>query len=599
MRRRWWSRIVILALASGLIAPALADVEYETRIAGVEDSDLKDLLHDASQLKLLEDRPPVSEEALRARAEHDVEGLTDAAHSLGYWDAQVSYEIDTAASPARVTVTVSEGELYHVASIDVLGPDGKHLDLAALRDPKLPMKPGDPARTAPVIATEEALLAQLGHDGYPFAKTGERTVVIDHAAHTMSVAYRLEPGPAMLFDSATLPALERLNPRYVEHRIRWQPGQPYDNRKVAETRDAIARSNLFSTVTITPEHIPGDPDHVRMKIDATERAHRTVGAGLAYNTSEGAGARVFWENRNLFGNAEYLKLSLAGGQQKTGFSTDFRRPDTLAIDQDLLANAEIAEETPAAYHSRRARVSLGLERRFGGGLVGGVSLSGERANVVEEAITSATTASGRTQHYSLVGLPMYARLDRTDDLLNPTTGFRAQATLTPYRSFSGPDLNFISGRVAGSIYRQFGDSDRYVFAGFAALSSIVGASLAALPADKRIYAGGGGSLRPYGYQLAGMLDRNNNPIGGKSALELNLEFRIKVTDTIGIVPFVDAGSYYESSLPQLGHRLLWGPGIGVRYYTAFGPVRLDVATPGQRRNGDSPIQVYISLGQAF
>ena len=109
----------------------------------------------------------------------------------------------------------------------------------------------------------------------------------------------------------------------------------------------------------------------------------------------------------------------------------------------------------------------------------------------------------------------------------------------------------------------------------------------------------GGSIRAYGYQMAGPLDINNKPIGGKSSLELSLEARIKITDSIGIVPFVDAGSFYGSSLPQLGKRLLYGPGIGFRYYTSFGPIRVDIATPFIRRRGDSPIQFYISLGQAF
>jgi len=120
-----------------------------------------------------------------------------------------------------------------------------------------------------------------------------------------------------------------------------------------------------------------------------------------------------------------------------------------------------------------------------------------------------------------------------------------------------------------------------------------------LPADQRIYAGGGGSIRPYGWQLAGPLASNNDPIGGRSSLVLNLEARIKITETIGIVPFFDAGSYYESPVPQLGRTLLYGVGLGARYYTAFGPLRLDLATPLHKRSADSPIQVYISLGQAF
>src|SRR6185437_13642122 len=141
-----------------------------------------------------------------------------------------------------------------------------------------------------------------------------------------------------------------------------------------------------------------------------------------YNTSEGAGARLFWENRNLFGNAEYLRLSLAGGQQENSLMASFRRPDFFAADQDLLARAEIADETPVAYHSRRAEVSLGLERRFDPYLTGSVALSVEKANVVEEALVGSNTASQRTQHYALVGLPLSLKYDKSDDLLNPTRG---------------------------------------------------------------------------------------------------------------------------------------------------------------------------------
>jgi translocation and assembly module TamA len=599
MRLRRWGLLISLAVACSSAPLAFAELRYETTITGVEDSDLADLLDKISDLKTLEDRHPASKEALRRRADGDLLRLTDAAHSLGYWDARFSYRFDSAAEPLKVEVKATPGPLYHVTAIEVLGPDGK--PLAVPRDVETPplLKPGDPARTAPVIAEENALLAELGHGGYPFAKAGKRRVVIDHLARSMAITYALQPGAPMRFDGVTITGLKRLDPGYVERRVKWQQGAPYDNRKVDETRGALLGSGLFSTVKLSPVADPADPGHVKMQIEATERPHRTIGVGLGYNTSEGAAGRVFWENRNLFGNAEYLKLSLAGGQQQKAAVANFRLPDFLATDQDFLALAEIADETPAAYHSRRARVTMGLERRFDRYWTGGVSLSVERANVVQEANVSTITASQRTQHYALVGVPLYAKLDKSDDLLNPTRGFRAQASLVPYQSFSGPNLTFVSGRLSGSAYQRLGDSDRWVLAEAGGISSVVGASLTDLPADKRIYAGGGGSVRAYGYQMAGPLDSNNNPIGGRSSIDLSLELRVKITDTIGIVPFVDAGSAYPASSPQLGHRLFWGPGIGLRYYTPFGPIRLDLATPALRRSADSPIQVYISLGQAF
>ena len=588
---------LMVALATALVpdSAARADINYRAEITGAEDSDLASLLDKISELKTLEDKPPASEEALRRRADRDLGRLADAAHSLGYWDADFSYDVDTSAETAKVTVTVKQGPLYHVASIKVLGPDGQPLSIPQ-DEKKLPLKPGDPARTAPVVATETALVTAFGDSGRPFAKVENRRVEIDRDTQTMDVTYTLDPGPVMRFGPVAIAGLERLNPAYVEGRVRWQAGEIYDASKVEETRRRLIETGLFSTVQITPTPDPEHPGEARMTIDATERLHRTIGAGLAYNTSQGFGARAFWENRNLFGNAESLRLSAEVGQQIDEFRANFRRPDFLTIDQDFLATAEIANDTPVAYNSRRALATAGIERRVDYWLTGGLSFLAEKANVTQ--LANVTPRTG-TQRYELFGLPAYLKLDETDNLLNPTTGYRAQLNVTPAHTFSGSHLTFSTNLLAGSTYWVLGPEQRAVLAGKLALGSLDGAPLSQLPSDQRIYAGGGGSVRPYGYLMAGPLAPNTKPIGGRSSLVLNLEARIRITETIGIVPFVDAGSYYESPVPQLGRTLLYGVGLGARYYTAFGPLRLDLATPLHKRSADSPIQVYISLGQAF
>src|SRR6266478_3513748 len=534
-----------IALAVALVPGpgAHADLNYRVEITGAEDSELADLLDSVSELKTLEDKVPASEEALRRRADRDLGRLADAAHSLGYWEAGFSYELDTDAEPAKITVKVEPGPLYHVASVSVQGAD--HQPLVIPNQPKLPLKPGDPARTAPVVATETALLSALGNSGHPFAKVEDRRVAIDRAEHTMEVIYTLDPGPVQRFGPLAITGLERLDPGYVEGRIRWHRGAVYDAANVEETRRALIESGLFSKVRITPTADPDNPEDVRMTIDATERLHRTIGVGLAYNTSQGPAARAFWENRNLFGNAEYLRVAAEAGQQIAGFRANFRKPDFLTIDQDLLATAEIVNDTPVAYHSRRGVVLVGLERRFSPDLTAGIGLQGTKANVVPQANPNPTATATPTQHYSLIGIPAYLKIDETDNLLNPTRGYRAQLSVTPAHTLSGPNLTFVTNLVSGSTYWGLGPDQRAVLAGKLALASLDGAPPFPLPADQRIYAGGGGSIRPYGYQLAGPLDIGNKPIGGRSSLVLNLEARVKITENIGIVPFVDAGSYYE------------------------------------------------------
>src|SRR6266851_3321291 len=180
--------LVTIALAMALVSgpAAYGDLKYRAEITGAEDSELADLLDSVSELKTLEDKPPASEEALRRRADRDLSRLADAAHSLGYWDAEFSYEVDTAADPAKVTVTVKPRPRYHVASVKVLGPDGQPLSIPQ-DEKKLPLKPGEPARTAPVVAAETALLAVLGDSGHPFAKVENRRVEIDNGTQTMDL----------------------------------------------------------------------------------------------------------------------------------------------------------------------------------------------------------------------------------------------------------------------------------------------------------------------------------------------------------------------------------------------------------------------------
>jgi translocation and assembly module TamA len=230
---------------------------------------------------------------------------------------------------------------------------------------------------------------------------------IDRDTKTMDVTYTFDPGPVMRFGPVAITGLERLNPAYVEGRVRWQGGEIYDASKVTETRRALIETGLFSTVQITPTADPEHAGEARMTIDATERVHRTIGAGLAYNTSQGFGARAFWENRNLFGNAENLRLSAEVGQQLDVFRANFRRPDFLAIDQDFLATAEVANDTPVAYNSRRELATVGIERRLDHWLTGGLSLLAEKANVTQ--LANVTPMTG-TQHYELAGLPAYVKL---------------------------------------------------------------------------------------------------------------------------------------------------------------------------------------------
>jgi translocation and assembly module TamA len=467
-----------------------------------------------------------------------------------------------------------------LSSVAVVGVDGKMLppSVPAITTKQLDLDLGKPAYSAPVAAANARIERIFRAHGYPFASVKNRKVTVDHGTHTMTVVYMLEPGPTASFGPTSFNGLHSVHEAYVARHLGWAEGDLYDVDKVVKTRDQLVASNLFSTVAINTEKGP-DPDIVPMQVDVTERLPRSVAIGASYASTEGISANASWEHRNLFGEAEDLKFGLLIGQEDSAITADFRKPDIFGVGWDFLSDITVSKEDAIAYTSEGEKWYNGFEDKLIQNVVIGAGISLD-------------------QHYTLIGLPVYLKRDDTDDLLNPTKGSREGITLTPYTDPGKSTLSFINGQISASYYRRLGSSDRYVVAVLGSLGATVGVNLDELPKDKRFYAGGGGSVRGYGFQRAGPIDSNDTPVGGLSSAEASLEFRYKLTETIGIVPFVDAGNVYDTAFPDLSKRLFIGAGIGARYYTGLGPLRLDIAAPLHRRSGDRPFQIYVSQGQA-
>jgi translocation and assembly module TamA len=203
------------------------------------------------------------------------------------------------------------------------------------------------------------------------------------------------------------------------------------------------------------------------------------------------------------------------------------------------------------------------------------------------------------EHFSLVSLPMYMEWDTSDDVLDPTRGGRLSLQLAPNQDIVETDLSFVKGLVTTSRYVQLSRVPSLVLAGKLALGAITGSERDAIPADERFYAGGGGSIRGYPYQTVGPIEQDE-PLGGRSLLEISMEVRWKITEQFGLVAFWDGGSAFRGTRLDSGEDLRWGAGAGLRYFTSVGPLRLDIGIPLNRRpDVDDHFQLYVSLGQAF
>lgn len=568
-----------------------AAVAYRARIDGPFDRRLGDLLSRGSLLVGLADRPPPSQAALLGRIEADRERFDAILRSEGYYAAGIDTAIDDSQTPPEVVMRVDPGPVFRLTAFTVTGfGDGAAaVALPGVND--LGLTIGQPARAADVLTGERKVLGWLAERGRPLAALGEREAIVDHAASAMTVAVAVDPGPPAAFGPVTFSGLDRLDEDYARLLIPWREGEPYDQAKVDAFRRKLMRTGLFTTVVVTPAGAVGDDGRLPLTVELTEARSRSIGGGFKYYTSEGPAAEVFWEHRNLLGRDEDLQISLEVGQIAQNVTVDVLVPNYRRADQELVGQALALRETTDAYDRTGVETLAQLRRVFAELWAVGAGLSLETSWIRER---------GNTDNSTLLGFPAFILRDSTDNPLNPTEGSKFRYAPTPYVGWYIDRQSFMTNELAGSTYIALDPEKRYILAGRAKVGTLFGESRDAIPADKRYYAGGGSSVRGYPYQKVGPLDSDNDPIGGRSLLELSAEFRARVWGNFGVVPFIDGGTVYSAVVPDFSETIRWGAGLGFRYHTAIGPVRLDLATPLNPRNDvDDPFQFYISLGQSF
>jgi translocation and assembly module TamA len=428
--------------------------------------------------------------------------------------------------------------------------------------------------------------------GYALAEAGERRAIVDHDADAMDLTLQLVAGPLVRFGAIDVVGLTEVDRDFVQRRLPWRQGDLITSERLTSGQRALRETGLFATIRTRLGTTPDAEGRLPVTVVLSESKHRSIEVGVRYRTDEGPGGNTAWEHRNFFGRGERVRLELDASPIAGFLLASFRKPDVLIRDLALLTQAEVAYEDPDAYESRSATASVGLERRFREGmtLTGALAF---RAEKVQEA------GSGRDDSFGLVSLPVRYNWDRSDNLLDPSRGGRLWVENEPFVDTFGSGLVFNKSRLQYAHYYQVLESPRVVLAGRSAIGTLFGASRADVPANLRFYAGGGGSVRGFGFQDAGKLDDQNDPIGGRSLFEASGEVRARVTDTIGIVAFVDVGAAFTSRYPDFDDQLRIGAGPGIRYFSPIGPVRLDVGFPVNRRDSDDAFQLYISIGQAF
>lgn len=585
-------------------------VPYALKVNGLAEADgetkarLGDLFRELSTLRDGDGKASNTAQ-ISARLAEDAKLMQRILASEGWYDARIATRIDQPtegpaegnAGPLTAVIDVVPGKRYTFAEINVTAdttvPPGLISDNLAL-------KVGEPIVADRVQGAEAQVAVALPQNGYPFTEIGQRDILLDRATSDGVYTLPVTTGPRARYGDFATSGDLAFDAKHASILARFRRGELYDSRKVDDFRQALVATGLFSTVSVEPQRTgqlaDDGAEYVTMMVNQDAGPPRTIAGTAGYGTGEGFRLEGTWTHRNKFRPEGALILHGVGGTQEQGGGVTFRRSNAGKRDRTFELGAEVSHSDYDAYNAYTGRIGARISRDS-------TPLWQKRWTYAYGAEIVATaekdydfTKAERNRRTFFIGaLIGQLGYDRTDNLLDPTKGFKLTALVQPEGSLQGGFNPYVRGRLDASAY--FPTSDSLVVAGRVRFATIQGAQRFEIAPSRRFYSGGGGSVRGYGYQKLGPLDPNGDPIGGRSLNEAAAEVRYRFGN-YGIVGFVDVGQSYSSSKPQFSD-LRMGAGIGGRLYTNFGPLRVDVATPINRRPGEARLNIYVSIGQAF
>jgi translocation and assembly module TamA len=543
------------------------------------------------------DRPIQNRFEARRRARAAAEDAIALLRSEGYYAYVVEPDVGEGDTPTPV-VRITPGPRFTIAAPTIawVGAPPEPPTTAAAQA-ALGLEPGRPGRAADVLGAEGRAISAIQKRGYADAAAEPREVVVDHADDTVRPTFRLVAGQIVRLNGIELTTDGRTHRPWLDRLAPWTPGDPYDPEDVAELERRLLDAGVYESVTVALAPLASTTaDGLRpVVVSLAERKRRTLELGGSYATEEGFGVDARWTRYNVLGRADTLALLARLSDLDSRLGATLSLPHWRRPQQTLTTGAAAYRVRTDAYDETGVGVRADVQRRYGktSYITVGASVDVSQTEELREATL---TPLGR----DLVTLGTLAdmSLDRSDDILNPRRGWRLSARVEPTLLVGDSQLGFVRVQTQGSAYLPFGPKARTVAAGRVRLGSILNGGIPAIPASRRFYAGGGGSVRGFAYQAVGPRLSDDTPQGGVSLLELSAELRHDLTSRWGVVAFVDAGAVGTDQFPG-PNNLSIGAGLGVRYNLGFGPIRLDIATPVTKRSGEAPFQIYVSIGQSF
>jgi translocation and assembly module TamA len=578
-----------------LLSPfILSAIPYEVKFVGIDNSDCLRAIKDASSLVTLQDRPPPSINGLRYRAESDMAAIEKTVRAFAYYDTEISYEIDARQDPVQVIVTIRNPGPFALASYKIVHetPCKEPLELpecCPFTPETVGLKLGKPAWSVWIVNAELQVLSELSKCGYPLAIVDKRRVEVDLDKKEVHAGVCVQEGPYSKFGPSTMFGLREVHPRFVERRIGWTEGEMYDSDQLAKTQKRLMRTDLFSSVYISHGDKLDEIGELPMQIRFTESKHKQLSVGAYYATADGFGASFAWVNRNVRGMGETLSLEGDVSTRSRSGQIVYKAPDFLGPDQLYRATAGLSKQRIHPFTAEIYGVGNFFDKIIDDRRFFTVGIEGSHYSIRHSA-TNGT--------YALIGLPIMMRYDTSNDTLNPTKGYTFVYQTVPYQTVIHSSHRFVKQRFTTTFYIPLNKERRVILALRAQFGSIGGTSRKNIPLPILFLGGTDDDLRGYRYMSVSPLNSKNQSLGGRSAIFGSTEFRFRFAQ-FGVVPFFDVGTVTSSKVPTFDAKWYKSVGLGVRYFAFFGPLRLDVGFPLDKRSFDPVFRVYASVGQAF
>ncbi|KUF10987.1 autotransporter assembly complex protein TamA [Pseudoponticoccus marisrubri] len=604
--RRWGLVVIGAALLSS--APGAGAMnKLDFRLQNASGPALLERLRDASLLAQLPEDGSEPAQDVFAAALSDYTRLVEALYAQGYYSASVRILIDGREAALIEPLSVPD----RIGRVDVVIDPGRPFRFGQVS--VAPLAPGDAPvsefnRGAPALATvvrDAAQGAVTGwrEAGHAKAAISGQSITARHGDARLDVAVDVSPGPRVSFGDVVVTGETDVKPGRVRQIAGIPRGAVFAPGEVEDAAERLRRTGTFRSVDLTEGEAVGADGSMDIRIDVVDRKPRRFGAGIELSSLEGLTLSGFWLHRNFFGGAERFRfdaeISQLGGTESGpdySLNTRLEKPAVYGAETLAYAEAGLSYSDEPDFIEEKANLGIGVSRTFSDRLQGELGIALSYSRVTDRYLPKLPNGEYPTRELTVFSIPFALTYDARDNQVNPTEGYYLRTELEPFTEFDSGE-NGARLYFDARTYRAFGEDDGLVLAGRAQLGALFGPSAQDAPPDYLFYSGGGGTVRGQPFESLDV-DYGGTRLGGRSFAGLSGEARVKLSDTFGVVAFADAGYVGPESLVDGSGDWHAGAGLGLRYNTVVGPIRLDVAGPVAGETGDG-VQFYLGIGQAF